>query len=59
MKNKNKQGEKKMNKKKILTTKGIDFDWKKAISHLPKNKEKFIKLSVSKEFLNYWNKENA
>ena len=58
MKNKNK-GESKMNKEKILTSKGIDFDWKKAISHLPKDKEKFIKLSISKEFLNYWNKERA
>jgi len=48
-----------MLKEKILVTKGINVDWKKAISHLPKDNEKFIKLSVSKEFLNYWNKERA
>ena len=31
---------------KILITKGIEFNWKKAISHLPTNKEKFIQLSI-------------
>ena len=54
----NKQGER-MLKEKILVTKGINVNWKKAISHLPKDNEKFIKLSVSKEFINYWNKERA
>ena len=57
MQKKTNQPKETMNNKKILTTKGINVDWKKTISHLPKDNQKFIKLSVSKEFLNYWNKK--